>query len=95
MILEIEDSNQNIYVCNIVECDEHGKLVFENLKDSETSISIADITFDEYFIVECDEHGKLVFENLKDSETSISIADITFDEYFGTNDIMIRLHLEE
>lgn len=62
MILEIEDSNQNIYVCNIVECDEHGKLVFENLKDS---------------------------------QTQISIADITFDEYFGTNDTMIRLHLEE
>ena len=62
MILEIEDSNQNIYVCNIIECDEYGKLVFENLKDS---------------------------------KTSVSIADITFDEYFGTNDIMIRLHLEE
>ena len=61
MILEIEDLNGNIYVCNIVECDENRKLVFENLKDS---------------------------------ETSISIADVTFDEYFGTNDIMIRLHLE-
>ena len=55
-------SNQNIYVCNIVECDEYGKLVFENLKDF---------------------------------QTQISIADITFDEYFGTNDTMIRLHLEE
>ena len=62
MILEIEDSNQNISVCNIVECDEDGKLVFENLKDS---------------------------------ETSVSVADVTFDEYFGTNDTMIRLHLEE
>ena len=33
MILEIEDLNGNIYVCNIVECDEDGKLVFKNLKD--------------------------------------------------------------
>lgn len=49
MILEIEDLNGNIYVYNIVECDENGKLVFENLKDSETSISLADVTFDEYF----------------------------------------------
>lgn len=62
MILEIEDSKGKIYVCNIVECNEDGELVFENLKDS---------------------------------ETSISIADVTFDEYFGTNDTMIRLHLEE
>lgn len=62
MILEIEDSKQQIYVCNIVENDIDGKVTFENLKDS---------------------------------QTQISIADITFDEYFGTNDIMIRLHLEE
>ena len=62
MILEIEDSKQQIYVCNIV----------ENNID-----------------------GKVTFENLKDSQTQISIADITFDEYFGTNDMMIRLHLEE
>ena len=62
MILEIEDSKQQIYVCNIVENDIDGKVTFENLKDS---------------------------------QTQISIADITFDEYFGTNDMMIRLHLEE
>ena len=62
MILEIEDSKGKIYVCNIVECDENGELIFENLKDS---------------------------------KTSISLADVSFDEYFGTNDMMIRLHLEE
>lgn len=49
MILEIEDKNGEIYVCKVRECDEDGNYVFKDNIHTFTEVSLADVTFDEYF----------------------------------------------